>query len=773
MLMTRPLALLLLLAVSPPARADWIPPRAATLALPAAAFAPSTTHPLEFTVRANRTPAYLAWSAAAVGPFALQVTPSAGTLVVPAESVRVVTLSLSLPDTALGTAALIVTLTYEIGGGFVAKATGAIQAATGGRPEVWPAPGIWSAAAGTTGSVGFQVHSVQSGGESVVVTTGRDNPDPNNGGGLFPGSAAPAGATLPGFGTIDVGAPTTIPADAYGGNLNAVQLTVSSAAGNSTAIGYALAATPGATPSALAPVGLVPWDLPAAGRDGAADLAARGYRLVPSGTAGVRVLGASGTVGIGAIDLDASGMDDRILGTIRIPSYAAALSIVPGFVAASGDTLDLGLLAAGRSGLMLLDLRNVEDPSFGSWSDFYDVDANGIDDRILRTLPTGGFATDVAWFRAPSGRVVALVADADTGSVPVALTYDPAAVVSGTGAGVVAVDVATALDSLGGVPYAAGTLATSGSALDLELRGGSAPDLAVAAGASGVAVYHLTADGGVPATVTFTPRGTVALSGTWGAPYARDAAWIPGTADSAYLAVAAGGGCVQILRAEPGAAPELVLVQETAAPAIGLATAWTGTTAAAMGAGGVVLLQTPAASELDKIGAGAPAPYAAPVTLARSAAWTAGPLEVAAHQAASSASTALAFVPGSDPLPDLLVSDGPRLLLLRLGSATVTAVESPPAPSGGLLLGPAAPNPFNPETRIPYELSRPARARLEIYDVAGRLVTTLLDRFTPSGLYVARWNGRDARGREVGSGVYVARLTARGETRLRKLVLVR
>lgn len=769
---TRHLALLLLLAAPVAARAGYLPPRAVTLTVPGAAFAPSTTHDLPFAVRANGVPANLSWSVTVSGPFAVAVVPSSGTLSVPAESVRTVSISVTVPDTALGTAALTVTLHYEFGGGFAAGAAGAIQAATGGRPEVRPLPGTWNAPAGASGSVGFEVHSVQGSSETVLFTVGRDDPDPNNEGGLFPGGPPPASASLPGLGTIAVDVPVTIAPDAYGGNANSVQLTVSSNAGNTTATGFALASSSGAVAQALAPAGLLPWDVPAAGRDGAADLPARGYRLVPSGTGGVRVLLAAETKGIGAIDLDANGLDDRVRGTIRIPSYAAALSVVPGFVAASGDTLDLGLLAAGRAGLMLLDLRNVEDPAFGTWSDFYDVDGNGIDDRILRTIQTPGFATDVAWFRAPSGRVVALVADADTGSVPVAATYDPAAVAPGTGAGVVAIDVDAAVDSLGGVPYAAGTLPTPGSALDVELRGGAAPDLAVADGEAGMALYHLSASGGAPAIVTFTPAGTIVLSSAFGMPDARDLAWIPDTVDSTYLAVAASGAGIEIVRAEPGGTPEIVLVQQTAAPAIGIAGAWTGVLAAAMGAGGVSLFRAPAASELDRIAPGASAPYSEPVTLARGAVWAGAALEVATQQVPSSASTALSFRAGSDPLPDLVVSDGPRVLLLRIGTAAVTAAE-PRRPRIALWLGPAAPNPFNPETRIQFELLRPGRVRLDVFDVAGRLVTTLVDGPVPAGRHATSWNGRDARGRPVGSGVYVARLWSGGAARLLKLVLVR
>ena len=767
-------ALLSLLAVPARAAAAFLPPRVVTATLPGATFAPGSSHALDLTVRANRVAAIVAWTASVAGAFPLTVTPASGTLSVPADSTLRVTLTVSLPDSALGETSLTIALDRELGGGRLDKVSSAIYAATGGRPEVWPQPSTWSASPGAAGAVTFSVHSLQGSAETVLFTTGCQNPDPNNDGALFPAGAPPSSDALPGLGTITVSLPTTIAPDAYGGNLNAAQLTVTSAAGNSTATGYALASRNGATPGAMFATGLLPLDVPAAGRDGAADLSARGYWLVPSGTSGVRVLGAGSLDAIGLLDGNANGTDDRILGTVQIPSFAAALSIVPGFVAASGDTLDLGLLAAGRAGLMLLDLRSVETPPFGTWSDFYDLDGDGIDDRILRTIPLSGFATDVAWFRAPSGRTIALVADADTGSVPVAASYQPSLTTPGTGAGVVAIDLDAAIDSLGGVPYAAGSLATPGSALDLELRGRMSPDLAIADGGGGVAVYHLTAGSGAPATVTFTPRGTVALSAAWGPPDARDVAWVSNTGDSTYLAVAAGAGGVQIVRARPGAAPELVLVQQTASPAIGIAGTWTGTIAAALGAGGAVLLRAPGAAELDRIASGAGAPYTEPVSLARGAVWTEGrPLELASLAVPSSATTALRFLPGGGPVPDLLASDGTRVLRIRPGAAAITSVEVSPLARAGLAFEPNAPNPFNPSTRLAYSLDRAGRVRLVIHDVQGRQVTVLVDRWETPGRHAVVWDGRDANGRAVGSGIYVARLSAAGETRRLKLALVR
>lgn len=70
----------------------------------------------------------------------------------------------------------------------------------------------------------------------------------------------------------------------------------------------------------------------------------------------------------------------------------------------------------------------------------------------------------------------------------------------------------------------------------------------------------------------------------------------------------------------------------------------------------------------------------------------------------------------------------------------------------------AAPNPFNPSTTLVFEVASPAAARLEILDVRGRRVATLVDAALGAGRHTRVWNGRDDAGRPVASGVYVARL---------------
>ena len=84
------------------------------------------------------------------------------------------------------------------------------------------------------------------------------------------------------------------------------------------------------------------------------------------------------------------------------------------------------------------------------------------------------------------------------------------------------------------------------------------------------------------------------------------------------------------------------------------------------------------------------------------------------------------------------------------------------------------PNPFNPATSLAFDVPQGDSAiRLDIIDMRGRVVARLLQAPLPPGRHAVTWNGRDTGGREVPSGVYVARLRA-GETLVtRKLTLLR
>ncbi len=88
-------------------------------------------------------------------------------------------------------------------------------------------------------------------------------------------------------------------------------------------------------------------------------------------------------------------------------------------------------------------------------------------------------------------------------------------------------------------------------------------------------------------------------------------------------------------------------------------------------------------------------------------------------------------------------------------------------------LGDNYPNPFNPTTTIEYSLARDAHVSLAIYNVRGERVRTLVDAFQKRNEYRAVWDGTDANGNEVASGVYFYRLKTDGFAESKKLVLLR
>ena len=89
-------------------------------------------------------------------------------------------------------------------------------------------------------------------------------------------------------------------------------------------------------------------------------------------------------------------------------------------------------------------------------------------------------------------------------------------------------------------------------------------------------------------------------------------------------------------------------------------------------------------------------------------------------------------------------------------------------------LGAAVPNPFNPSTEIAFAVpAGGAHVKLEVYDLAGRLVKRLVDEHRDPGRYTTVWRGDDERGRRTASGTYVYRLGAGDFTATRKMVLLK
>ena len=88
------------------------------------------------------------------------------------------------------------------------------------------------------------------------------------------------------------------------------------------------------------------------------------------------------------------------------------------------------------------------------------------------------------------------------------------------------------------------------------------------------------------------------------------------------------------------------------------------------------------------------------------------------------------------------------------------------------------PNPFNPETWIPYHLAEAGNVSLSIYDTAGQLIRTLLLGYQSAGFYenrthAAYWDGRNALGEPVASGVYFYRLTTPSFQQTRRMLILK
>ncbi len=107
-----------------------------------------------------------------------------------------------------------------------------------------------------------------------------------------------------------------------------------------------------------------------------------------------------------------------------------------------------------------------------------------------------------------------------------------------------------------------------------------------------------------------------------------------------------------------------------------------------------------------------------------------------------------------------------------VGTDHATGDDTPLAPEA-TFLAQNFPNPFNPATEIVFGLRAPANVSLRVYDAAGRFIRELAAGIHPAGTYQKIWDGRDANGAAVSSGIYFYKLDAGAFSRTRKFVLLR
>jgi len=102
-----------------------------------------------------------------------------------------------------------------------------------------------------------------------------------------------------------------------------------------------------------------------------------------------------------------------------------------------------------------------------------------------------------------------------------------------------------------------------------------------------------------------------------------------------------------------------------------------------------------------------------------------------------------------------------------------TAADDPQSPVAATALNGIYPNPFNPQTTISYSVKEAGRVKLEVYNIKGQKVRTLVDEDHATGRYTRVFDARDNRGRSISSGVYLLLMSAPEYLKTSKIMLMK
>jgi len=137
----------------------------------------------------------------------------------------------------------------------------------------------------------------------------------------------------------------------------------------------------------------------------------------------------------------------------------------------------------------------------------------------------------------------------------------------------------------------------------------------------------------------------------------------------------------------------------------------------------------------------------------------------------------------SSPVDGAIGADG-SLYLLEYGQALLQIVYNPVVPPVSVetedpiipdefIVHQNFPNPFNPETEIPFALTKDSHVVINIYNTLGQQIGTLVDTQYAAGFHSVHWDGKDRNGRPVSSGVYLYQIQAGEFSQVRKMILIR
>jgi len=123
-------------------------------------------------------------------------------------------------------------------------------------------------------------------------------------------------------------------------------------------------------------------------------------------------------------------------------------------------------------------------------------------------------------------------------------------------------------------------------------------------------------------------------------------------------------------------------------------------------------------------------------------------------------------IPGGTNLSDMIVSLRAEVDGAAVGIETGRVVAA-------TRLYPASPNPLRWPALVRYDLAESGNVTVQVFDVRGRMLRTLVDRAAPAGRHTVTWDGRDASGRALGSGVYYVRMRTAHQIEMHPAVVMR
>jgi hypothetical protein len=131
------------------------------------------------------------------------------------------------------------------------------------------------------------------------------------------------------------------------------------------------------------------------------------------------------------------------------------------------------------------------------------------------------------------------------------------------------------------------------------------------------------------------------------------------------------------------------------------------------------------------------------------------------------------YYPAENQEHVLITPENAQWFVAEIERGSAAGVLDPGTPAARLALVHAVPNPFMHNTEIRFALPREQHARLEIYDIRGRMINITVDGVLLAGRYEADWDGTDRRGLRVAPGVYLCRLSTEDITQTVRIVLLR